>query len=88
MNYKNIGMFCLGFFGSSFLIVPGMIISGMHPAMIAIYIMVEVALLMLAIRGYRRKVWNEWLALGIIISGVIKVGFMLTFGWCISMMTL
>lgn len=85
MNLKKIGMFSLGFFGTALFIIPGMMLAGVHPALIIVYIAAEVALLVFAIRAYRRKVWDEWLTIGIIIAGTAKVGFMVTLGWCISM---
>jgi len=86
MNLRKIGMFSLGFFGTGVFVVPGMMLAGIHPALILVYIAAEVGLLVWAIRSYRRKLWDEWLAIGIIIAGTAKVGFMVTLGWCISMM--
>ena len=89
MNFKKIGMFCLGFFVTGIFIIPGTLLSNIHPGLVLLYVAAEVGLLIWAIRAYRRRLWNEWLAIGVIIAGCTKLSlglFVLAFmSLCMSM---
>jgi len=85
MNWKPFALGCAGFFGTMLTIVPGFMLSSIHPALIGVYIAAEAGFLIYCIRVRRNDQWDRSLTSGIIAASALKLVFMLTVGWCIAL---